>query len=85
MGVEIIYLIYMYKKYLAFNIQQWLICHRTKPNQTNLSLKNIYFKGTRVVMIILIGNIILDSNTLGKGINPLFFLQLEVNRGDCLL
>ena len=24
----------MYKKDLAFNNQQWLICHKTKPNQT---------------------------------------------------
>ena len=29
---EIIYLIYMYKKDLALNNQQWLICHKTKPN-----------------------------------------------------
>ena len=30
-----IYLIYMYKKDLALNDLQWLICHKTKPNQTN--------------------------------------------------
>ena len=23
----------MYKKYLALNDLQWLICHKTKPNQ----------------------------------------------------
>ena len=27
--LEIIYLIYMYKKDLAFNNLQWLICHKT--------------------------------------------------------
>ena len=25
----------MYQEYLALNSQQWLICHKTKPNQTN--------------------------------------------------
>ena len=24
----------MYKEDLALNIRQWLICHKTKPNQT---------------------------------------------------
>ena len=24
----------MYKEYLALNNQQWLICHKTQPNQT---------------------------------------------------
>ena len=28
-----IYLIYMYKDDLALNNLQWLICHKTKPNQ----------------------------------------------------
>ena len=28
-----IYLIYMYKQDLALNNQQWLICHKTKPNK----------------------------------------------------
>ena len=32
MYLEIIYLIYMYKKYLALNNLRWLICHKTKPN-----------------------------------------------------
>ena len=27
-------LIYMYKQYSALNNLQWLICHKTKPNQT---------------------------------------------------
>ena len=31
--LEIIYLIYTYKKDLALNYPQWLICHKTKPNQ----------------------------------------------------
>ena len=29
----IIYLIYMYKKDLALNNLQWLICHKSQPNQ----------------------------------------------------
>ena len=33
MGLEIIYLIYMYKVNLASNNFQWLICPKTKPNQ----------------------------------------------------
>ena len=33
MRLEIIYLIYMYKKDLVLNNLQWLICHKTKPNQ----------------------------------------------------
>ena len=28
-----IYLIYMYEEDLALNNQQWLICHKTQPNQ----------------------------------------------------
>ena len=28
-----IYLIYMYKQDLALDNLQWLICHKTKPNQ----------------------------------------------------
>ena len=28
------YLINMYKENLALNNLQWLICHKTKPNQT---------------------------------------------------
>ena len=31
-----IYLTYMNKQDLAFNNQQWLICHKTKPKQTKL-------------------------------------------------
>ena len=33
MYLEIIYLIYMYQKDLALNDVQWMICHKTKPNQ----------------------------------------------------
>ena len=32
MCLEIIYLIHMYKKDLALNNLQWLICNKTKPN-----------------------------------------------------
>ena len=28
-----IYLIYLYKKDLTLNNLQWLICHKTKPNE----------------------------------------------------
>ena len=33
-------LIYMYKHDLALNNQQWLICHKTKPNQIYTDRKN---------------------------------------------
>ena len=42
-----IYLIYMYKKDLALNNLQWLICHKTQPNQIiyipYISLKRILY------------------------------------------
>ena len=31
MCLEILYLIYMYKKDLTLNNRAWLICHKTKP------------------------------------------------------
>ena len=34
MCLEILYLIYMYKRDLVLNNLQGLICHKTKPNQT---------------------------------------------------
>ena len=34
MCLEIIYYYIMYKKDLALNNLQWLICHKTKQNQT---------------------------------------------------
>ena len=33
---KIIYFIYMYKNDLALNVLQVLICHKIKPNQTNV-------------------------------------------------
>ena len=33
MYLKIIYLIYMYKMDLASNNQQWVIWHKTQPNQ----------------------------------------------------
>ena len=33
MSLQIKYLIYMYKEDLALNKLQWLICHKTQPNQ----------------------------------------------------
>ena len=41
--LEIIYLIDMYKKNLALNNLQWLICHKTKPNQPNFLNINCSF------------------------------------------
>ena len=32
-GLEIIYLLYMYKKNLTLNNLQWLIFHQTQPNE----------------------------------------------------
>ena len=43
-----IYLIYMYKQDLVLNNLQWLICHKTKPNQI-----------TNIIIIIIIIIIIL--------------------------
>ena len=40
MSLEIIYFMYMYKKDLALNNRQWLICHKTKPNCVQ---RNDYF------------------------------------------
>ena len=42
--------VYMYKDGFDINDQQWLICHKTKPNQANLiaaknnAMKNDYMK-----------------------------------------
>ena len=38
MCLKTIYLIYMYKKDFALNNLQWLICYKTKPNQTRFNL-----------------------------------------------
>ena len=35
----------MYKEDLALNNLQWLICHKTKPNQTKSYMFNIFVKG----------------------------------------
>ena len=39
MCLQIIYLIYTYKEDLVLNNLQWLICHKTKPNESSLLLK----------------------------------------------
>ena len=36
MYLETIHLIYMYKKDMALNNLEWLICHKTKPNSLNV-------------------------------------------------
>ena len=33
MCLQIIYLIYMYKKDLTLNNPEWLMCHKIKPNK----------------------------------------------------
>ena len=38
MCLEIIYLIYMYKRYVALNNLQWLMYHKTKQNQNIFDL-----------------------------------------------
>ena len=35
----------MYKEDLALNNAQWLIYHKTKPNQTKSNVFNIYVEG----------------------------------------
>ena len=40
-----IYLIYMYKKDLALNNQQWLICHKKEQNQIIYTLYIYVQKG----------------------------------------
>ena len=44
MFINHIYLIYMYKEDLALNNLQWLISHKTKPNQI-LCIQCICIKG----------------------------------------
>ena len=39
MGLEIMCLIYMHKKDLAFNVLQWLICHKNKPNESSQDIE----------------------------------------------
>ena len=33
----------MYKEKLVINNQQWLICHKTKPNQADLSSFKLFW------------------------------------------
>ena len=42
MCLRIIYLMYMYKQDLTLNNLQWLICQKTKPNQTNYEENGIF-------------------------------------------
>ena len=37
--LQIIYLIYMNKPELALDYLQWLMCHKTNPNQSNFEIK----------------------------------------------
>ena len=43
----------MYKQDLALNNLQWLICHKTQPNQTKSIM--FTFGGARGVMVIVTG------------------------------
>ena len=53
MFIEIIYLIYMYKKDLVLNNPQWSICHKnqTKPSQTNTCFCLHLFSGPSAMSI----------------------------------
>ena len=33
MCLQIMYILYTYQPYLAFDYLQWFICHKTQPNQ----------------------------------------------------
>ena len=50
MCLEIIYLIYTYKKDLALNNLQWLICHKTKPNQTRPDQTKVTFSWKKIIV-----------------------------------
>ena len=62
MFLQTIYLIYMYKKDLALNNLQWLICHPTKRNQTE-STNRIQIPHRAVCISVC-------SNALEKGMTP---------------
>ena len=55
MCLEIIYLIHMYKKNLGLNNLQWLMCHKTKPNQT------AYDSEAPVLEILGVGSVTISS------------------------
>ena len=49
---------------LALNNLQWLICHKTKPNQTNIYINMVFEEFSEVticVVVIVVGNGIRDS------------------------
>ena len=48
MCLQIIYDIYMYKQDLASNNLQWLICHKTKPNQTWKSFLVFFYESNKI-------------------------------------
>ena len=68
---------YMYKKDLALNNLQWLICHKTQPNQIRGCPRGVMVKAMDCEIVV--HEIVLQShyyvhlqaNTLGKGMNPL--------------
>ena len=39
MSLEIIYLIYMYKKHVVLNILQWFMYHKKNPNEGWYAIK----------------------------------------------
>ena len=47
---NIIYLMYMYKEYVALNNLQWLICNKTKSSQTNQS-KILFVCSTYIIWL----------------------------------
>ena len=40
----------MYKEDLALNILEWLMCHKTKPNQTSLTF-SVYNSTIRLMVV----------------------------------
>ena len=58
----------MYKPYLALNNLQWLIYHKTKPNQTKPKSKNSSQTAESQINIITVGN---HASSLSIG--PLYF------------
>ena len=52
MCLEIIYLIYIYKKDLALDNLQWLICHETKPCQTHKNQRRKIHENERTVNVL---------------------------------
>ena len=87
------YIYYMYKKDLALNDLQWLICHKTKPNQSNLfslETKETFFS---VILYFFFLSFFLSLDSLlfnfylflATSYLPIFFLLSLLQSSFCLL